>query len=424
LINELLELRKLIQNLKLSSDELRALQNRKLRAVIQLSYENIPYYNNLFRTTGINPNDIRTIDNLKHIPLTNKEDLRNAGREKIIANDVNLPSCITTNTSGSSGKPFIIYLSKEEDRTRRLVLFRSLLSVGLKPWDRFGILGSEEPQKTRFHQRIGLYRSAKISRFLPVDDQIMLLRKIKPTVLWFYPTVLRALLHKIDYRLSSIVRPRILIAVGEVLDEVMKNRILADLDLEILNLYGATEVGIIAAECPTHQGLHVNVDHLILESLEDHQPHESVKSGFAVLTSLNVSTMPFIRYRLGDFCAFIDNTCSCGSSFPLISKPKGREADLIILPSGRVQSPLPLQSILAEISNIYQFRIIQEDYGHFVLQLMFKEIPKQEVLQNIQCRCMMLLDEPVQFNIEIVDFIQEEKLKFRTFISKLDQSEF
>ncbi len=96
MIGEMMELRQLLKNRKLSSDELRELQNRKLRAVIQLSYENVPYYNNFFRTTGLNPNDIRTIDDLKYIPLTNKDDLRNAGLEKIIANDVNLPSCIST----------------------------------------------------------------------------------------------------------------------------------------------------------------------------------------------------------------------------------------------------------------------------------------------------------------------------------------
>jgi phenylacetate-CoA ligase len=423
MIGEFLELRQLLKNRKLSRDELEALQNRKLRAVIQHAYENITYYNTLFGSAGLSPNDIRTVDDLNYIPLTNKDDLRNAGLERIIANDVNPPSCIKTNTSGSSGKPFIIYVSQEEDRIRRLVLFRSLLSVGLKPWDRFAVLGSQEPHKTRFHQRLGLYRSAKISRFLSVEDQILLLQKIQPSVLWVYPTVLRALLHKIDYRLSKIVRPRILIAVGEVLDEVMKNRIIADLDVEIFNLYGATEVGIIAAECQTHEGLHINVDHLILESLEDHQPPESVKSGFAVLTSLNVSTMPFIRYRLGDICTFIDNTCSCGSSLPLMSTPQGREADVVRLPSGRVLSPLPFQSILQNISKIDQFRIIQEDYDQFVLQIVFKEIPKQELIQKIQSQYMTYLDEPVKFDIQIVDFIQEEKLKFGTFISRLNKSD-
>lgn len=422
MISELLELKKLIQSRKLSSDEIRGLQNQKLRALIQHAYENVPYYNKLFSSAGLSPNDIQTIDDLGDIPLTDKDGLRTAHLEKVISNHVSRPCYISTNTSGSSGKPFTIYLSKEEDRIRRLVLFRSLLSIGLKPWDQFAVLGSQEPQKTRFHQRLGLYRSAKISRFLPVKNQILLLKKIQPSVLWVYPTVLRALLHRIDYRLSKIARPRILISIGEVFDGVMKNRVLADLDVEIFNLYGAAELGIIAVECSTHEGLHINADHLILETLEDDNRPDSVRSGFAVLTNLSVFTMPFIRYRLGDICALVEKACTCGSSFPLISAPQGREADLIILPSGRVLSPLPFQSILEKISNIDQFRIIQEDYGHLVLQLVFKEIPKPELLQNIRSRCVKFLDEPVKFDVQIVDFIQVEKLKFNTFFSKLDLS--
>ena len=205
MIGEFLEFRKLIKNCKLSPNELKELQNRKLRAVIEYAYENVPYYNSIFSSVGLSPKDIRTAEDLKHIPITTKDDLRAADLERITAKGIDLSSCITTNTSGTTGKSLTIYLTRDEERTRRLALFRTLLSIGFSPLDRFAVLGSVEPHHTRLHQRLGFYRSWKISRFLPVEDQIQCLQMIQPTVLWVYPTVLRALLHRIDYRLSKFV---------------------------------------------------------------------------------------------------------------------------------------------------------------------------------------------------------------------------
>ncbi|MGH7801714.1 MAG: phenylacetate--CoA ligase family protein [Thermodesulfobacteriota bacterium] len=423
MIGEFLEFRKLIKNCKLSPNELKELQNRKLRAVIEYAYENVPYYNSIFSSVGLSPKDIRTAEDLKHIPITTKDDLRAADVERITAKGIDFSSCITTNTSGTTGKSLIIYLTRDEERTRRLVLFRTLHSIGLSPRDRFAVLGSVEPHHARLHQRLGFYRSWKISRFLPVEDQIQCLQMIQPTVLWVYPTVLRALLHRIDYRLSKFVLPRILITIGEVFDEVMKERVLTDLNIEIFNLYAASEIGVIAAECRTHEGLHVNTDHVILENLDGYQTAEGGSTSIAVLTTLNAFTMPFIRYHSGEFCAFINNKCSCGSSFPLIGPPQGRDLDMVRLPSGRVLSPLPFQSILQNISNIDQFRIIQESFHKFVLQLVFKEMPKQELLQIIRSRCLSYLGEPVSFDIEVMNFIKDEKMKFKTFISNLDKSD-
>ena len=255
-----------------------------------------------------------------------------------------------------------------------------------------------------------------ISDLLSIEDQIQCAQKMHPTVLWVYPTVLRALLHKLDYRLSKLVCPRVLITSAEVFDEVMRERIRADLDVEMFNFYGAYEVGRIAAECPAHEGLHVNVDHVILECLDGNRPAARGTPGIAVLTTLNAFTMPFIRYRLGDICTSIEKTCSCGSAFPLIGPPQGRENDMIMLPSGKILSPLAFGYILRSFNGINQFRIIQERFDHFVLQLAFQENPQDEMLLKIRSRIMEYLDEPVRLDIQIVDFVTEEKLKFRIYI--------
>ncbi len=422
-ISELFQLKRLMSNQWLSAPDLDELQNRKLRAVVKYAYENVSYYRSLFSSIGLSPEDIRTVEDLKHIPITTKDDLRTAGEERIIARDVNLSSCITRNTSGSTGKSFTVYLTRGEAKTRRLVEFRALLSMGFRPQDRLTILGPEQPHRTRLHQRLGLYRSENISPLLSIKDQIRRLQRMRPTVLWAYPTVLRALLQKVDYRLSKLARPRTLITSAEVFDEVMRERIRADLNPEMFNFYGAIEVGRIAAECPAHEGLHVNADHLILECLDGHRLAERRTLGVAVLTTLNNFAMPFIRYRLGDICTLIEKKCFCGSSFPLIEPPLGRKSDMIRLPSGKLMSPNGLYFILNSLDRVDQFRFIQESYEHLVLQIVFFGNPQDEMMFGIRSRIMEYLGEPVRLDIQIVDFIQEEKLKFRAFILKLRQSD-
>ena len=240
-------------------------------------------------------------------------------------------------------------------------------------------------------------------------------------MLWFYPTAIRTVLHETSNRLSELVHPRMLITASEVFDEVLRVKIQADLDVEIFNFYGAVELGRIAAECPVHEGLHVNVDHVILECLDGLQPVAYEKLGVSVVTCLNNFAMPFIRYRLGDLFTFLEKPCSCGSSFPLISSPLGREADVIELPSGKVLPPVGFPVIMRSFNGINQFRLIQESYEHLVLELVFQKPPPEPLLAHLRSQLMEYLGEPVKLEIRIVDVIEEEKLKFRSFISKLSK---
>ena len=419
MIGEILELRTLLHTSRLSHSELRTLQERKLRAVIRHAYEQVPYYQSLFRSAGLSTEDIRTVEDLHHMPITTKEELRGAGLHNITARGIDLKSCLSFHTSGSTGKPFTVCATRREIRTRRLVDFRALLSTGVRPRDVLAVLGPERTRPSRLHDRLGLYRTEVIPGLLPVDEQIEQLRKLEPTVLWAYPTVLRALLHRVDYRLSELVHPRTLITSAEPFDEVMRERLRADLDMELFNFYGANEVGRIAWECPAHQGLHVNADHVLLECLEEDRPVGWGKCGVVVLTTLNAFAMPFIRYRLGDTCMLLNNSCSCGTTFPLIGPPTGREDDMIQLPSGKLLSPWGCHFILRSFEVVDQFRLIQESPDHLVLQLVSQKGFTAASLAQLRARLLEQLLEPVKLDVQLVDFIRDDAPKFKVFVSKL-----
>jgi phenylacetate-CoA ligase len=239
-------------------------------------------------------------------------------------------------------------------------------------------------------------------------------------VLRIAPSKLRAILHVVDYRLSKIARPRILITSSEVLDDGLKSTVLADLDVEFFNFYVSAEFADLASECPAHEGLHANADQLIVECLDDNgQPVEPGKPGEVVVTSLYGFVMPFIRYRLGDICTPIERRCSCGSTFPLISAPLGRQDDVLRLPSGKILSTINLGWIATGIDAVEQYRYTQESIDHFVLELVVWKQPGEDRLAQVCRQVLDYLGEPASFDVQIVDRLPEEKGKFRYFISKV-----
>jgi len=417
--NRFLELSRLLRNRYLPPHELRKSQERKLRAVIGHACENVPYYRSLFRSEGLTPQDVCTLEDLQRVPITNKEALRAAGVGGALARGVDPASCEVTRTGGNTGRPFQSYHDAREAQTRTLVGFRALHTVGVRPWDRLASLRPRS-QPPSLMSRLGLYRSYHFSHFLDIEEQIRQLKRIQPTVLRFAPSKLRALLDRVEYRLSEIARPRMLITSSEVLDDGLKSRLLADLDVDLFNFYVTAEFADLASDCPAHEGLHVNADQLIVECLDDQgQPVEPGKPGVVVVTSLYGFVMPFIRFRLGDICTPIGRQCSCGSTFPLISAPLGRQDDVLRLPSGKIKSVLSLGAIIMRVDGIDQFRYIQESLDHLVLQLVFWKHPGEETLSEIRRRSLEYLGEPVRFDVQVVDRLLEDKVKFRRFISKV-----
>jgi len=428
-IGDLLEFHRIRQIPKKDPDEIAAIQLGKLQTIVKYAYERVPYYRSLFDSVKLKPADIRSVDDLSHVPVTTKDDLQQAGVENILASNVNRNNCISAITSGSTGKPLKAWYSKADMKTYRMIGFRALLSTGFRPWDRLVLVGITRSQKVKLYQRFGIFRSIFIQPLLPLSEQCELIRKMNPTVLWFYPTALRALLHFTDGRLADLVRPRIIISGSEMLDDQLRMRVENELGSKIYNIYGAVEIGRIASECAAHEGLHVNMDYVVLECLDNvgmtgatltsSGPVTQGQPGVAVVTTLENFTMPLIRYRLGDLYTFLDGPCSCGSNFQRISPPHGKDESLIRLPGGGVLIPQGAFSLLRQYKDLHQFRLIQESLDHIVLLLAWLKPPQKDDLAKIRSQLNEFLGEPVQLDIQCVDEIPEERLKFRTFISKL-----
>jgi phenylacetate-CoA ligase len=205
-----------------------------------------------------------------------------------------------------------------------------------------------------------------------------------------------------------------LITSAQVQDPEPIEAVRAELGLEPFNFYGCFEVGRIAWECPAHQGLHVNLDHLVVECLAE--PGGPPEAGTVVVTALDRRAMPFLRYRLGDLARFVDGPCPCGVSFPRLAAPLGRTLDLIRLPSGRVLTPNAFIYLLRQVEGLRQYQVFQEDLGRFVARLVFDREPPIALFDGLRERLLAFLGEPVALEFQVVDSLPIDRAKPRTFV--------
>ena len=414
-----MSLLQLMRNWRLSPDALRALQERKLRAVVRQAHDNVPYYRSLFRQTGLHPDDIGGLEDLQRIPVTFKDELRAAGVANAVASGTNLAACQIARTSGTTGEPFLAYTSSDEARLLRQLEVRGMLLIGRRPWDRTVVLANANPAHRPWHQHLGISRTDVLTSHLSVAEQAERLRELRPDVLWAYPARLTAVLHRVGYRLSRLAHPGLLITSGEALDPWVRERLLADGGPELFNWYGCMEVGRIAFECPAHQGLHVNADHVIVECLKEGRAVPSGEVGSVVITSLDAFTMPFLRYSLGDEARLLPQPCSCGSAFPLLQLMRGRSFDMVVLPSGNLLAPMALPTRLLSLDWVQQFRIVQESRDHLSVQLATRRPLSAGAVEDARLLCQQVLKEAMQVDIEIVTAFSDSMAGLNSFVSML-----
>ena len=418
MIGEALELRRALRAPRRPPEVLARERDAKLRALVAHAYARVPYWRRRFDEAGVGPDDVRAAADLARLPITTRRDLKGAGAAAI-ADDAPAPrDRVTIRTSGTSGEPFELVATRREIAARRTTDFRALLGAGVGWRDVIAIVGPEHERRPNLHDRLGVFRTGLVPGALPVAEQIRRLARLRPTVLWIYPTVLRAILHEAGDRFAEICRPRMIVTSSEMLDPVLRARAWGLFPVPVFDFYGSNEVGRIAQECPAHDGLHVNVDRLIVELVDgDGRPAEG--EGEVIVTSLDARAMPFLRYRLGDRSALLAGPCACGSSFPRIAAPYGRSWDVVRLPSGRVLSPVAFQVVLRNVGGIDQYRIVQQAPDRFDVTIVPGPSFAADEIPVLKERLAAALGEPVAIDLRLSGFMTPEGRKFKVFESRL-----
>jgi len=216
---EVIDAYKLLKNQWKSSDEIKRIQDRKLRKLIRHSYEKVPYYRQLFDSIGLKPEDIQSTEDLPKLPILTKKIIKSFPLQQTIAAGVDINKCFVVKTSGSTAIPLHIYYNWRDARIIGMTLVRTLLTYGVKPWYKVvEFSGSNDlPKKRRIFDHWGIWRKWELSAWQEPESWIKILQKWKPQVMVGFSMTLKLLAETIVEKGIKGINPRIVIDIQFIL---------------------------------------------------------------------------------------------------------------------------------------------------------------------------------------------------------------
>jgi phenylacetate-CoA ligase len=400
----------------LPKEKLRELQLKRIKEVVKYAYEHIPYYQKKFKEVGLNPEDIRTLEDIKYIPFTSKADLREVYPFGMFA--VSLSEIVEIHSSsGTTGKPVVIGYTKEDIEVWKEVMARSLSMIGVTNKDIIQIAYGYG----LFTGGLGFHYGALAigATIVPTSAgntrrQIELMRDFGTTVLACTPSYA---LYLAEYAKDEMgIDPqRLKLKVGsfgaEMWTEQMRKEIEKRFGIKAYNVYGLTEIigPGVAHECPAQEGLHIWEDHFYPEII-DPETGEILpegKRGELVLTTLTKKGVPMLRFRTKDITAFISGTCSCGRTSIRIERIRGRTDDMIKV-RGVMLFPYQIEKAILEVQGVephYQIILTRPQYlDEIEVQVeMSKEIFSDEVrkIEELRKKIEKRIEETVGIRVEV-----------------------
>jgi phenylacetate-CoA ligase len=317
-------------------DELRALQLERFKQCVARAAQ-VPHYRKTFAAAGIQPGDVKSLDDLEKFPFTTKEDLRQNYPFGMFA--VPMHDIVRIHaSSGTTGKPTVVGYTRGDIETWAMLIARGIRAAGGKPGDKMHIAYGYG----LFTGGLGFHYGAEYlgCAVIPVsggftERQVQLIVDFQPDMIAVTPSYLLAIADEfdrqgIDTRKSSL---RIALLGAEPWTEGMRAEIERRMGLDAVNVYGLSEVigpGVAQEYAATKDGLTVWEDHFFPEIIDPDsgKVRPDGEEGELVLTSLTEEAMPVIRYRTRDLTRLLPGN---GRAMRRIERIKGRSDDMLII---------------------------------------------------------------------------------------------
>jgi len=316
-------------------DELKNLQLKNLRHLITWIYSNNRFYRERLSQAGVQPDSIKTLEDIRKIPLLNKSDLRQyypfgltcVSLEKIIAMHA---------SSGTTGKPVVgVYTHKDMDIWAE-AMARSLWANGLRNTDIMqNSYGYGFFTGARGHE-LGAQAIGALT--IPISSgntkrQLMMMKDLEATALAATPsyTLYMAEVAEKEGYTQDDFHIKLGFLGAEAWSEEMRTKIEEKWGMRACEQYGLTEIigPGVSLECTYRQGLHINADHFFTEIIDPitGEVKGEGEQGELVFTTLTKEAFPVLRFRTGDIASYTEELCSCGRTFPRHSRILGRADD-------------------------------------------------------------------------------------------------
>jgi phenylacetate-CoA ligase len=353
-------------------EELVQLQLERLQSTLFRVMKNVPLYRARFEELDFDPETIRSLDDLRLLPFTTKDDLRDNYPYGLFA--VPLREVVRLQaSSGTTGKPTVVGYTRNDVRRWSDLVARNLVAGGVTRDDMVQIAFGYGLFTGGFGYHYGAERLG--ASVIPASSgstrrQVTIMQDYRTTTLCSTPSYA---LHMADAMDEMGVNVNSLslrwgIFGAEGWSESMRREIQERLKITATDAYGISEVmgPGIANECLEQNGLHVHEDHFLAEIIDPATgaPVPNGEPGELVLTSLTKEAFPVIRFRTGDRTKFLPDGCPCGRTLTRIGRIQGRTDDMIII-RGINLFPAQIEPLLQSIEGTEpHYQIIVDRQGH------------------------------------------------------------
>jgi phenylacetate-CoA ligase len=384
------------------------LQSERLHAMVERLYYNVPFYRGKFQENGIEPGDINSIDQLKNLPFTIKQDLRDNYPFGLFAVP---PSEVVRlhASSGTTGRPTVVGYTRRDLEIWSETVARSLTGAGGGKSDVLQIAYGYG----LFTGGLGIhYGAEKIgAAVVPISGgntqrQLQLMHDFGSTILACTPSYALYLAEALAE--AGITSDQLKLKTGifgaEPWTQEMRCEIEKKLNIKAIDIYGLSEIigPGVACECKHQNGLHVYEDHFYPEIIDPEtlEVLPEGKVGELVFTCLTKEALPLLRYRTRDLSQLNYEKCECGRTLVRMKKCLGRSDDMLIIRGVNV-FPSQIEAVLLEMSETKpHYLLIVERINNLDVLEIWVEVEDQFFSDEI--KKLEDLKKKIRHNIESV----------------------
>lgn len=339
--------------------EREALQLTRLRAMVKHLRERVPFYRARLNEAGITEEHINTLADIRKIPFTTKQDLRDHYPFDMLAVPLSEVARLHAST-GTTGQPTVVAYTRKDMHIWSDLVARIIYAAGVRSSDLVQIAFGYGLFTGGFGLHYGMERLG--AGVIPVsggntERQVQILHEFKPTVLICTPSYS---LHIAEVADAAGLGPqdlalRVGLFGGEPWTESMRQQIETRLGISATDNYGLSEImgPGVAGDCMEKNGMHISEDHFLIEHInpDTGQPANPGEIAEMVITPLSREGFSVLRYRTRDLCRLLEDPCPCGRTTRRMTKVMGRTDDMLII-RGVNLFPSQVEQVLLDMGGI------------------------------------------------------------------------
>lgn len=400
---------------------------QQFNKILNIASENTTFYPKYFNGKW---KEINSLDEIKNIPMISKDNLK-THKNEFLNKSITPKKLLYTTTGGTSGQPIELFWVKGHERARELVFMT-------KMWERVGYIITKKLVVLRGtvidYKNVGKFASFDaiknrlfLSTFHLAEENLSIyierILKFNPDFIHTYPSAIILLAKYVKQNNIIFKNLKAIFCSSENFYPGQRELIENAFKARIYSWYGHSEMGALAGECECSKNYHIFFEYGYFELVgEDGKVIEDAnRQGEIVVTSFEMTGMPLIRYRTGDFAEYVADKCACGRSYKLITNVKGRWLqEQIVTKKGSKISITSLNMHSAIFDHVHQYQFYQKKVGVLILRLIKKESFTKEDEVAIKKAFLQKLQDLVDLEIVYVsDFQKTERGKHKFLIQEI-----